>query len=137
MPRLRSGSWPDPDSTDRIVAKTRFAEANGLRGGDRFHATLDWLKRWLTLTGTVLGPEFIYTIGPGAMMPDDTRFGILWMPDRAVAAAMDMTGAVNDLSLALSAGARPGDVIDRVDVLLDPMAGSAPMGATCRCRTAS
>jgi putative ABC transport system permease protein len=44
------------------------------------HANLNGRKRALTITGTAMSPEFIYTIGPGALMPDNEGYGILWMP---------------------------------------------------------
>ncbi|MGB0497446.1 MAG: ABC transporter permease [Rubricella sp.] len=122
-PLLRSGRWPDPLSSDEVVVNEPFAEANALRPGDRFEATIDGQRRELTLTGTALSPEFIYTIGPGAMMPDNRFYGILWMSDRAISAAFDMEGAFNDLSLALAAGARAEPVMDALDDLLEPYGG--------------
>ena len=35
--------------------------------------------RWrnLVVVGVALSPEYVYTIGPGALMPDDLRYGVL------------------------------------------------------------
>ncbi|MHA3976513.1 ABC transporter permease [Halovulum sp. GXIMD14794] len=128
VPILMSGDWPDPDSTARVVVNAPFAEANGMRVGDGFSANLNGRKRWLTITGTALSPEFIYTIGPGALMPDDTRYGILWMSDRAASAAFDMGDAFNDLSLTLARGVDEAPVIDRLDTLLEPYGGQGAYG---------
>ena len=87
LPIVRSGRLPKPGHVDEVVANEPFATANHLKPGDRFHANLNGQRRELTLTGTVLSPEFIYTIGPGALMPDNETFGILWMPERSLAAA--------------------------------------------------
>ena len=38
-------------------------------------------------------------------MPDDKRFGVLWMGREALEAAFDLEGAFNDVSLALLRGA--------------------------------
>jgi len=92
------------------------------------HANLNGRKRALRLTGTVLSPEFIYTIGPGAMMPDNAIFGILWMPRRAVAAAYDMEGAFNSVTLTLDPGATEAAVIDGLDTLLAPYGGLGAQG---------
>jgi putative ABC transport system permease protein len=43
--------------------------------------------RELAVTGWVLSPEFVYTMAPGAMMPDDRRFGLIWMNETAAASA--------------------------------------------------
>jgi putative ABC transport system permease protein len=53
-------------------------------------------------------------------MPDNEGYGILWMTEAAVSAAFDMEGAFNHLALRISAEAVPEDVMDALDVLLDP-----------------
>lgn len=123
VPILRSGRFPAPTALDEVMVNDHFADKNGFVPGDVFLANLGGQKRALTITGTALSPEFIYTIGPGAIMPDNATFGILWMSERSVAAAFDMTGAFNDLSLKLTASALPAAVIDQVDTLLDPYGG--------------
>ncbi|MCU7864715.1 MAG: FtsX-like permease family protein, partial [Candidatus Thiodiazotropha sp. (ex Lucinoma borealis)] len=73
----------------------------------------------LTVVGIALSPEFIYAIGPGALIPDDLRFGVMWMGDEALAAAYDLDGAFNDLSLGLLHGTNPKLVIEHIDRLLE------------------
>lgn len=123
VPLLRSGRFPDPDAPNEIMVNQPFAEANRYQPGDTIEANLNGRKRTLTITGTALSPEFIYTLGPGAMMPDNEGFGILWMPERAAAAAFDMTGAFNDISLKLAAGTPEERVLDALDLLLEPYGG--------------
>lgn len=123
VPLLVSGRLPDPINTDEVLVNAPFAEDNGFELGDSFSANLRGQKRELFIVGTVLSPEFVYTIGPGAFMPDNAAFGIIWMSERAAAAAFDMTGAFNDVSLALAAGTRTEAVIDRLDTLLEPFGG--------------
>lgn len=123
VPLLVQGRFPDPMVTNEVVVNAPFAEANGFQPGDSFSANLKGQKRALRIVGTVLSPEFVYTIGPGALMPDNTSFGIIWMPERAAAAAFDMTGAFNDVSIALAAGLPTAPVIDAVDDLLEPYGG--------------
>jgi len=123
VPLLVSGRFPDSVSTREVVVNAPFAEANGFTQGDTFSANLRGTKREFTIVGTVLTPEFIYTIGPGALMPDNAAFGIIWMPERAAAAAYDMTGAFNNVSVSLSAGTKPAPVIEALDTLLEPFGG--------------
>ena len=123
VPLLISGRYPDPLNPDEVVVNAPFAEANGFRPGDTFSATLEGQKRPLIIVGTALSPEFIYTIGPGALMPDNETFGIIWMSDRAAAAAFDMTGAFNDLSVTVAEGVATEAVIDAIDDLLEPYGG--------------
>jgi putative ABC transport system permease protein len=123
LPLLRAGRLPDPGAPDEVAVNEPFAEANGFRPGDTFEANLDGRKRTLTITGTMLSPEFIYTIGPGALMPDNEGFGILWMPAVTAEAAFDMAGAFNFVSLSLARGADTATVMDRLDTLLEPYGG--------------
>ena len=41
--------------------------------------------RDLRLAGVALSPEYVYSIRPGELIPDDRHFGILWMRRRALA----------------------------------------------------
>ncbi len=120
VPLLRSGRYPDPQASGEVMVNEPFAQANGYVPGDVIHANLNGSLRPLTITGTALSPEFIYTIGPGDMMPDNEGFGILWMSEPALAAAFDMAGAFNDVGLQLTRGANVDQVLDALDDLLDP-----------------
>ena len=126
---LRSGRLPEPDRPDEVVVNEPFAEAHGLVPGDSFGAILRGRKRQLLVVGTALSPEFVYAIAPGGLMPDDERFGVIWMGRAALAAAFDMEGAFNSVSLGLLRGADANDVIPRLDGLLDPYGGT---GAVAR-----
>lgn len=123
VPLLIEGRFPDPLIPDEVVVNAPFAEANGFQPGDSLSANLRGQKRVLTIVGTALSPEFVYTIGPGALMPDNASYGIIWMPERAASAAFDMTGAFNDVSLTLAAGVSTEPVIDALDDLFEPYGG--------------
>ena len=120
---LRSGRFVAPGHPDEVVINEAFAEGHGLHLGDSIGAIIDGHRRELSIVGVALSPEFVYAIGPGALMPDDQRFGILWMSREALAAATDLDGAFNDVSLALLRGTDARDVIRRVDQLLAPHGG--------------
>ncbi|WP_323034681.1 ABC transporter permease [Pararhodobacter sp.] len=124
VPLLRRGRLPDPDHAQEVALNEPFAEQHDLLPGRTFYGILNGQRRALTVTGWVLSPEFVYTIAPGSMMPDDRRFGLIWMGEAAAEAAMDMGGAVNDIALRLSRGADPRAVIDAVDRVLDPYGGT-------------
>jgi len=121
---LTEGRWPDPGAVEEVLLNAPFAEANGYAPGATFGANLGGARRDFTVVGSALSPEFIYTIGPGAMMPDPASHGVIWMPARTAEAAFDMTGAADDIVLSLGRNARPDAVIDRVDTLLEPYGGT-------------
>ncbi|QFI69778.1 ABC transporter permease [Sinorhizobium alkalisoli] len=121
---IRSGRLVDPNRSDEVVVSEPFADAHGLKPGDTFDAILRGNKRRLQVVGTALSPEFVYAIAPGGLMPDDERFGVLWMGRDALAAAFDLQSAFNSVTVSLLPGADPRDVIRRLDNLLAPFGGT-------------
>ena len=79
--------------------------------------------RDLEITGLALSPEYVYALAPGGLMPDDKRYGILWLGRKTLEAAYDLEDAFNDVSLALLRGTDEALVIDRLDTLLDRYGG--------------
>ena len=121
---MRAGRWVAPGRPDEIVLSEPFALAHDLTLGSRFEAIINGHRRQLEVVGIALSPEFVYAIGPGSLMPDDRRFGIGWMGRRALAAAFDLDGAFNDVSLTLLRGVDPAAVLARVDAILERYGGT-------------
>ncbi len=117
---LRAGRSVAPDRPDEVVLGEPFAEAHGLGPGDHLHALINGRRRRLTVVGVALSPEFVYVLGPGSLMPDDRRFGVLWMGREALASAFDLTSAFNDVSLSTLRGADPHSIIQHLDRILEP-----------------
>ncbi len=122
---LRAGRWVTPGRPDEVILSEPFAEAHGLAPGDRLQAILNGHKHDLTIVGIALSPEYVYAIGPGTLMPDELRFGVLWMGREALAAAYDLDGAFNDLVLSLLRGTEPKAVIHRLDQMLARYGGTS------------
>jgi putative ABC transport system permease protein len=125
---MRSGRLPEPGSAQEVVVTDGFAKAHGFTTGSRFSAILNGRKRELTIVGTARSPEFVYATGPGDRMPDDRRFTIVWMPEKALASAYDLDGAFSSVTLKLLPEASEPEVIKRLDALLDPYGGQAAYG---------
>lgn len=125
---LRQGRFPEPYETDAILASEAFTEAHGLMTGDTVDAIINGRKRTLRITGVGLSPEFVYSIGPGTILPDDKRFGIFWMGRRALEAASDLDGAFNSLVLKTASNASIEDITGAVDRLLGPYGGVDSIG---------
>jgi putative ABC transport system permease protein len=120
---LRSGRWVEPGRPDEVLVSEAFAEAHGLSPGSSVTAVINGRRRDLDVVGTALSPEYIYSIRPGDIIPDDSRFGIFWMENRALAAVFDMEGGFNDVALKLMPGASTDEVIARLDAILQPYGG--------------
>ncbi|MEE4302575.1 MAG: FtsX-like permease family protein [Wenzhouxiangella sp.] len=115
---LREGRLPESGRADSVAVSEPFAEAHGLRAGDRLRAIINGRLETLTVSGIVLSPEYIYQLGPADLIPDYERFGVLWMNRRALGRAFDMDGAFNSVVLTLQAHADPEPVIAALDRLL-------------------
>ncbi len=120
---LRSGRLFDSGHDNEVLLSEDFALAHGLKAGDTLAATINGRRKNLTVAGLALSPEYIYQIAPGAMFPDNLRYGVLWMARKPLASAYDMNGAFNDVTLTLSKGTNERDVIDRLDEILKPYGG--------------
>jgi len=128
---LVKGRWVDETRPDEVLASESFVEAHGFTLGSPVRAVLNGHSRRLTIVGIALSPEYIYSLRPGEIVPDDRRFGVLWMERKALAAAFDMEDAFNDAAVLLSPGESPDEVIARLDSLLQPYGGQ---GAIPRAR---
>ncbi|TXH99383.1 MAG: FtsX-like permease family protein [Pseudorhodobacter sp.] len=126
---LRRGRLADPQSAQEIVISEGFAAAHGLGPGHHLSVLMNGQHRDLLITGVALSPEFIYAIGPGQMMPDPRRFGVVWAPRVSLEAAFDLEGAFSNVVLKLAPGANPDRVIETLDRMTAPYGGT---GASAR-----
>lgn len=125
---MRQGRTPEPGKPDEAVVNEAFATANHMTIGSHFKANLNGRKRELRIVGIALSPEFIYTLAPGELVPDDRRYGTIWMSEAALAGLYDLKGAFNSVALRLVPGANEASVIDALDDLLDRYGGSGAYG---------
>ncbi|MGP6088577.1 ABC transporter permease [Antarctobacter jejuensis] len=126
IPLLRSGRWPE--TPQEVVVNEPFAKANGFHPGDTLSVNLNGRKREVVITGTALSPEFIYTIGPGALMPQNETFGVLWMQEEVLDAAFGMAGAFNSVALTVLPRTPLEPVKDAVKSVLDLYGAATPVG---------
>jgi putative ABC transport system permease protein len=124
---LRRGRWIDPARPDEVLVSEAFALAHRLHPGDRVAAIINGRQRHLQIVGVALSPEYVYSIRPGELIPDDRRFAVFWMDRRALGAVFDMEGGFNDVALALAPGASTEDALAGLDRLLAPYGGLGAM----------
>lgn len=125
---MRDGRLPGANDLEEVVVNESFAKAHGFEPGDRFSATLNGRKHELTIVGIALSPEYVYAIGPGDRMPDDRRFAVIWMSERAPAEVFGLEGAFSSVSLKLMPDAVETEVIDALDEMLEAYGGGAAYG---------
>lgn len=120
---MRKGQGLDASLKDQVILNEPFAEAHNLQPGDTLVAILNGKRRRLHIAGVALSPEFVYSLAPGSLMPDDLRYGIMWMNHKELAAAFDLQDSFNSISLGLMHGTNPQDVINKLDILIEPYGG--------------
>lgn len=125
---LERGRLLRPDEEDAVLASEAFVLAHDFILGDTVDMIINGHKRTLKIVGVVLSPEYVYLLGPGALVPDNKRFGVFWMSHHALEAAVDMDGAFNDVALRLSRGADVDDVKAQLDRILKPYGGLISYG---------
>ncbi|RYH06465.1 ABC transporter permease [Tropicimonas sp. IMCC6043] len=127
-PYLNLGRMPAASAAMEVVVNQAFADAHDFRPGDTIAATLNGKKYRLRIVGSAYSPEFVYVSGPGDIMPDDRRFGVLWINESTLAAIYDLEGAFNSVLLATMRDASQDMILQRVDSLLARYGGQAAHG---------
>jgi len=120
---LRAGRMLYPNEEDAILADESFVNAHNLTLGDHLSVIMNGHHRKLKIVGIVLSPEYVYSIAPGAMMPDSKRFGIFWMSRRSLEAAVKMKGAFNDIAVKVDGSVSSEQILSRIDAILKPYGG--------------
>jgi putative ABC transport system permease protein len=116
---LRTGRMPRPGSTEEAVVNEAFVQAHALALGEEVHVIVGGRRQALRVVGVGLSPEYVYTVTASGL-PDDKRFGVLWMDARGLAALSDMVGRFDDLAVSLARGASEQQLIDVLDRILEP-----------------
>lgn len=125
---MTEGRRPEAGDRDGAVLIDGFARARNLRPGDTLDVTMNGKRRALRITGLAQAPELIYAAAPGEFVPDDARYAVIWMRKSDLEGAFDLTGAVNEVLIALERGAEPRAVIAAADRLLGRYGGRGAYG---------
>jgi putative ABC transport system permease protein len=106
-----------------VVVGEAFAAAHAFSPGDTIDATIHGQRQRLRIVGIGLSPEYVYEARPGETVPDSRRFGVFWMNERALAKALLLDGAFNNLIVEVGPGADQRAVMTEIDRLLAPYGG--------------
>ncbi len=106
-----------------MLVDETFATAHKLVPGDEIAAVIDGHRARLSIAGVVLSPEFLFAVRAGEIVPDDRRYGVLWMNEDALQRALDLSGAFNSVAVALAPSASAREVMAHLDDLLAPYGG--------------
>jgi len=112
---VSQGRLPASGRRDEAVVLKRFAEAHRIVPGNHISFIIRGRQVQVLVTGLVMSPEHVYAIAPGELVPDEKRFGVLWMGDRTLAELAGWEGAFNEAVLRLSREASVPDILGRLD----------------------
>ena len=120
---LRAGRLPEPGSDNEVVAGEAFAAAHAFNPGDTIDATIHGARQRLHIVGLGMSPEYVYESRPGETVPDSRRFGVFWMNERALAKALLLDGAFNNVAAQVAPGTDHRSVMTEIDRILSPYGG--------------
>ncbi|MCR4316818.1 MAG: ABC transporter permease [Planctomycetes bacterium] len=120
---LRAGRLPVSGSRGETVVSEAFAKAHGMRPGDVLDATIYGARAKLVVVGVAISPEFVYELPPGGFMPDNRKYGVLWMNERELSIALALEGAFNSVVLDVAPEGDVRAIKSEVDRVLAPFGG--------------
>lgn len=125
---LRAGRTLEPRRSGEVLISEAFAMAHNLHPGDSLTGVINGKQQVLRVVGVVLSPEYVYSVRPGELLPDDKRFGVLWMGYEELSSASDLHDAFNDVALTLSRESSEAAVLAQLDELLASYGGADAYG---------
>jgi len=125
---VREGRYVRPGRATEVVVNENFFRANELAVGDTITAVLNGVRRSMRVVGSAISPTQSYAVPPGALYPDDERYGVFWMSREALGPALEAEDAFNEVALRLSRGANEAAVLRGLDRILDPYGGRGAYG---------
>jgi putative ABC transport system permease protein len=125
---LRSGRIIAPHSHGEAIANEAFARTHKLEVGDSVTVIVNGRRQQLQIVGIGLSPEYILQVRGADALPDQKQFGVFWMREKELAAAFDLDGAFNDVTIQVMRGASEKEVLRRLDGLIERYGGAGSFG---------
>ncbi len=119
---MKHGGYFTGISSEEVIVNDAFARAHSLEPGDTIHLLLNDRRQAFQIVGTAISSEFVYLLGPGAIVPDPAHFGVFYLPRESMEAAFGFEGACNQLLGKLNAVSSEtvvDTVLERTEAILD------------------
>ena len=101
-----------------MIINAAFEHARGVRPGYTIGVILFGRLQAFRVAVMALSPEFVFAKRSALPSPADRNFVVLWTRIDAVASAIDMIGALNELAMKIAPGKSKGAIIVDVDRIL-------------------
>lgn len=94
---IQQGGYFTSRDENEVIISDRFAREHGIFPGQSIHLLLNNRREELKVVGTANSSEFSYLLGPGALLPDPTSFGVFYVKRRYAEDVYDFAGAANQV----------------------------------------
>ncbi len=118
---MRRGGYFTDRRQNEVIVNESFAEHHHLVPGMWMRLVLNNRQQELFIVGTAISSEFVYLLGPGAIMPDPEHFGVFYLKHSYAEDVFDFEGATNQIvgRLTPEMQSQPRVVLDQAEELLD------------------
>jgi len=116
---IKSGKYFSENESNQCLVEEEFYKAHNLDRGDYIYPIINGNEVKLKVVGSVKSPEFVYVLKDGGeLMPDNTKFGIIYIKNSFGQAILGFNGSINSLSAILSNGTNIEDAKDEFKKIL-------------------
>jgi putative ABC transport system permease protein len=116
---IKSGRYFSGEDSNQCLLDEDFFKANDLKLGEYIYPIINGNQVKLKVIGVVKSPEFIYTLKDSSeLVPDNKRFGIIYIKQSFGEAIFDFKGSVNNISIKVTGGSDVDAVKDDAKRLL-------------------
>lgn len=116
---IKSGRYFSDTDSEQCLLDEDFFKANDIKLGDIINPIINGNQIKLKVIGTVKSPEFIYTLKDSSeIVPDNKRFGIIYIKQSFGEAIFDLKGSVNNIAIKVASGSDVDEVKDDAKRLL-------------------
>jgi putative ABC transport system permease protein len=117
---LKRGTLPTHGHLVEVCVHEAFAKAHDLEIGDELKIIIRGKSEKIKIVGIALSPEFVDPLNPSVPLPDNSHFGIFWLPRVELEYLATMQDQVNSLVLKISRGSSKEVLISEINKVLAP-----------------
>ncbi|MCR4436728.1 MAG: FtsX-like permease family protein [Clostridiales bacterium] len=118
---LKSGKYFSSDEANQCLVEEEFFKAHGLAVGDYLYPVIHGAEVKLKVIGSVKSPEYVYPLkDSGELMPDNLKFGIVYIKNSFGQSVLGYSGSVNNICLLLDKDADIKKAKDDIKKILEP-----------------
>ncbi|MBB6218583.1 putative ABC transport system permease protein [Anaerosolibacter carboniphilus] len=119
--QLKSGSYFSMDASNQCIVSESFFKANRLSIGQTIEPIINGDRLKLKVVGTAKSPEYVLELRDGSeMIPDPTRFGVIYVKKSYLQSILDFKGSINDINVLLNQEGDIKKVKDELKRILKP-----------------